>query len=407
MKRLTLLLVMIASVAFGQSDTAQLNTLINANFPDNVSNFITPARLRTVSQELMRSGANLKEVNTFEKWAVFEDAVTGEDSIKSDVGFYVWDGAQYVEIGGGGSNWGRSGGFISPLTFSDKLNVDTARFSGNLYPDGSGVNIGRSDARFDTVFADVVEGIESSKWTLSNDSMYPSSEVETFLVSVTDVDTASSLFIGKIAGQIMSAMVHLSPLGVASISARAGRISATAPIINFNATEYARFSSDSIVVSGNFYAEDTLFSSVIDKSYGEMGFRDSAVTVVLDIDVPSWVTNSSNDLWQQSANTLKGVTYDGDSLVVNRAGVYYLSGHLSVAGNNNDVLRGYVYKNGTPLCLCSPVTSLVNNRIVNLQLNTDVAMLSVGDVLKVYVENIGTGNDVAAISGKLTLHRID
>jgi hypothetical protein len=159
MKRLTLLLVMIASVAFGQSDTTQLNTLINANFPDNVSNFITPARLRTVSQELMRSGANLKEVNTFEKWAVFEDAVTGEDSIKSDVGFYVWDGAQYVEIGGGGSNWGRSGGFISPLTFSDKLNVDTARFSGNLYPDGSGVNIGRSDARFDTVFADVVVSV--------------------------------------------------------------------------------------------------------------------------------------------------------------------------------------------------------------------------------------------------------
>jgi hypothetical protein len=157
MKRLTLLLVMIASVAFGQSDTTQLNTLINANFPDNVSNFITPARLRTVSQELMRSGANLKEVNTFEKWAVFEDAVTGEDSIKSDVGFYVWDGAQYVEIGGGGSNWGRSGGFISPLTFSDKLNVDTARFAGNLYPDGSGVNIGRSDAKFDTVFANVVQ----------------------------------------------------------------------------------------------------------------------------------------------------------------------------------------------------------------------------------------------------------
>jgi hypothetical protein len=98
MKRLTLLLVMIASVAFGQSDTTQLNTFINANFPDNVSGFITPARLRAVSQELMRSCANLKEVNTFEKWAVFEDAVTVEDSIKSDVGFYEWDGAIYKKL---------------------------------------------------------------------------------------------------------------------------------------------------------------------------------------------------------------------------------------------------------------------------------------------------------------------
>jgi hypothetical protein len=161
MKRLTLLFVMFASVAFGQSDTTDLNTIINANFPNNTSNFITPTRLRTVAKELMRSSANLLEPNTFAERQTFEDAVIGEDSIKSDVGFYVWNGVAYEEILGGGdtANWAISGGFISPVNFTNKLNVDTARFAGNLYPDGSGVNIGRAGAKFDTVFANVVVSV--------------------------------------------------------------------------------------------------------------------------------------------------------------------------------------------------------------------------------------------------------
>jgi hypothetical protein len=174
MKRLTLLFVMFASVAFGQSDTTQLNTLINANFPNNTSNFITPTRLRTVAKELMRSSANLLEPNTFAERQTFEDAVIGEDSIKSDVGFYVWNGVAYEEIIGGGdtANWAISGGFISPVNFTNKLNVDTARFAGNLYPDGSGVNIGRAGAKFDTVFANVVvsvcECVQYAKLTITS-----------------------------------------------------------------------------------------------------------------------------------------------------------------------------------------------------------------------------------------------
>jgi len=119
MKKLTFFLVMIASVAFGQSDTTTIKALINANFPDNASKFITPARLRNVSLELMRSGANLQEVNTFENWAVFEDAVTGEDSIKSDVGFYVWDGAQYVDVTDGASNWQVQSDTLKPISDYD------------------------------------------------------------------------------------------------------------------------------------------------------------------------------------------------------------------------------------------------------------------------------------------------
>jgi hypothetical protein len=404
MKRITTILLLLCTIsAFGQSDTAAVKALINSNFPDNTSNYITPARLRTVSLELMRSSANLAEENTF------LESVSVEDSIKSDVGFYVWNGVAYEEISGGGdtANWAISGGFISPVNFTNKLNVDTARFAGNIYPDGSGVNIGRSGAKFDTVFANVFDGVGASLWQFSGDTLKPDLSHDFFSVSVSDADTVSTVLVGKVFGEQSVALITSSPLGTASVSTRKGRISATAPIITFNGTDYIRFNSDSIVLDGNVHAEDTVFADVIDKSYGEMGFRDSSYTVPLTIDVPAWATNVGNDLWQQSAIAMKDVVYDGDSIVVNRSGTYYISGHLSVAGSNGDVLRSYTYRNGTALCLCSPVVSLVNSRIITLQLNTDIAQLSSGDVLKVFIENIGTSNDVAAISGKLTLHRID
>jgi hypothetical protein len=349
MKRLTLLFVMFASVAFGQSDTTQLNTVINSNFPNNTSNFITPTRLRTVAKELMRSSANLLEPNTFAERQTFEDAVIGEDSIKSDVGFYVWNGVAYEEIGGADQVlWEEVGDTLKPVTPPDK-----------------------------------------------------------YFVQITDGDTTSTFYSGKFLGKLLTSFSLSSPQGVSSISAGSGRLSLTAPVATINATDYARIAADSIVLDGNAHVVDTLFASVIDKSYGEMGFRDSSYTVALTIDVPAWATNAGNNLWAQSAVTMKSVTYAGDSLVIGRSGVYYLSGHISVAGSNNDVLRAYIYKNGSPLCLCSPVISLTNNRIVNLQLNTDIAPLASGDVLKVYIENIGTNNDVAVISGKLTVHRIN
>ena len=387
MKRLTLLFVMFASVAFGQSDTTDLNTLINANFPNNTSNFITPTRLRTVAKELMRSSANLLEPNTFAERQTFEDAVIGEDSIKSDVGFYVWNGVAYEEIGGGGdtANWAISGGFISPVNFTNKLNVDTARFAGNLYPDGSGVNIGMAGAKFDTVFANVVEGIEPSKWSFGSGMLSPSVNPNVFRVTVISGDTITGFLLARRNGRLRVSIAALTP----------------------NDTSVISIMPEEVSINNRLSVNDTLFASVIDRSYGEMGFRDSSYTVALTIDVPAWATNAGNNLWAQSAVTMKSVTYDGDSLVIGRSGVYYLSGHISVAGSNSDVLRAYIYKNGSPLCLCSPVISLTTNRIVNLQLNTDIAPLASGDVLKVYIENIGTNNDVAAISGKLTVHRIN
>lgn len=162
------LFMVVVTTAFGQSDTTDLNSYINTNFPDNTSGFITPERLRNVAKELMRSSANLQEIN------VFSEPLYVQDTVKSTVGFFAWDGSEWTEVGDLSDTavWSRSGGFILPLEYGDKLSVDTARFGGLIYPATNGdINIGTSTLKFDTVFADVFDGI-SAPWAANGDSVY-------------------------------------------------------------------------------------------------------------------------------------------------------------------------------------------------------------------------------------------
>lgn len=124
MKRITTILLLICTIsAFGQSDTTAIRSLINSNFPDNTSNYITPARLRTVSLELMRSSANLSEENTF------LESLTVEDSVKSDIGFYVWDGYAWTPITGSQDlsevlqNGNTTGGESIYISDGDRINL--------------------------------------------------------------------------------------------------------------------------------------------------------------------------------------------------------------------------------------------------------------------------------------------
>jgi hypothetical protein len=124
MKRITTILLILCTIsAFGQSDTAAVKALINSNFPDNTSNYITPARLRTVSLELMRSSANLSEENTF------LESLTVEDSVKSDIGFYVWDGYAWTPITGSQDlsevlqNGNTTGGESIYISDGDRINL--------------------------------------------------------------------------------------------------------------------------------------------------------------------------------------------------------------------------------------------------------------------------------------------
>jgi hypothetical protein len=150
------------SSAYAQKDTSDLRTIITSNFPDNVAGFITPERLRNVSLEIMRSSLNKLEANSM------SGVLTVGDSIKTTDGFYRWTGSEWASVSDDTTAWGRSGGFILPLNYSDKLSIDTARVEGLLYPNGS-VNIGRKPTPFDSIYSNnitasslTIEGCDST-----------------------------------------------------------------------------------------------------------------------------------------------------------------------------------------------------------------------------------------------------
>jgi hypothetical protein len=161
------------------------------------------------------------------------------------------------------------------------------------------------------------------------------------------------------------------------------------------ATGYVLTSQDAI---GNSKWQDPT-------AYGEMGFGDSTRTIALTQNVFSVVTNSNNTLWSTAAIDLHNVTYSGDSLIIDSAGVYQINAQLSVEGTNASIIRMGVFINGALACTCTGWQQLSNNLIVQLTyINIDT--FNVGDVVQVVVTNTANSDDVDAIAGKITINKI-
>jgi TusA-related sulfurtransferase len=140
-------------------------------------------------------------------------------------------------------------------------------------------------------------------------------------------------------------------------------------------------------------------------AYGEMGFGDSTRTIALTQNVFSVVTNSNNTLWSTAAVDLHNVTYSGDSLIIDSAGVYQVNVQLSMDGTSGSVIRLGVFLNGVLACSCTGYQELLNNRILQLTyINIDA--LNAGDVLQVVITNTANNDDVDAIGGKLMVNKI-
>jgi hypothetical protein len=139
--------------------------------------------------------------------------------------------------------------------------------------------------------------------------------------------------------------------------------------------------------------------------YGEMGFGDSLRTIAITQNVFSVVTNSNNTLWSTAAIDLHNVTYSGDSLIIDSAGVYQINAQLSVEGTNASIIRMGVFINGALACTCTGWQQLSNNQIVQLTyINIDT--LNVGDVVQVVIANTANSDDVDAVGGKVMVNKI-
>jgi len=166
------LFLLLPFMVMAQSDTSDVKTLINANFPDNISGYITPARLREVSTELMRSNANMLERS------VFTETIVSGDSVKSDAGFFKWNGVDFVEIGSLSDTalWVRSGGYITPVEANDVIHSDSVRIGKLVYPSTATVDLGAAVDPFDLLFVNAIDGFPTSFWSF-DDSLYYSGAV--------------------------------------------------------------------------------------------------------------------------------------------------------------------------------------------------------------------------------------
>ena len=140
-------------------------------------------------------------------------------------------------------------------------------------------------------------------------------------------------------------------------------------------------------------------------AYGEMGFGDSSVTVALTQNVWAHVTNSGNDLWVEGVVDTHNVTYSADSLIINKMGVYAVNVQLSMDGTNGSTLELGIYINGSLACTCVGVTSLANNRVVQLSY-TNIDGLRNGDIIQVMVRNTQSNDDVDVLTGKIALNKV-
>lgn len=142
-------ITLITLTATAQQDTSGVKSTINSLLPDNTSGAISPEDVRESLFELNRSSANLFERNTF------PETIESQDSVKSDQGFFQWNGSGWTEIGSlsDTSLWARVGGLILPKG-GDIIFADSIRVDGSLYSKGNS-NIGAPTSSFDTVFASV------------------------------------------------------------------------------------------------------------------------------------------------------------------------------------------------------------------------------------------------------------
>ena len=141
-------------------------------------------------------------------------------------------------------------------------------------------------------------------------------------------------------------------------------------------------------------------------AFGEMGFGDSLVAQ--DLTQNEWhvVTNASTNLWSTAAIDTHNVEYTNDSLLILIDGYYAVHAQISVDGKAGSIIRLGIYINGSLACECTGYQQLSNNEIFQINyINIDY--LSADDVVQVVLTNTQNADDVDAVAGKITLHKID
>jgi len=157
--------------------------------------------------------------------------------------------------------------------------------------------------------------------------------------------------------------------------------------------------------NGSVNITDTLTYGHRSIPFAEMKFGDSTTTIALTQNTPAQITNSNNDLF--TAGLSNDIAIQGDSMVVNTAGVYKATASLSFEGSNGSEIELQLFVNGSEACTCHPIIELSANKKASLAMPCDFIALSQNDVVKLYVENLANNDDITAIGAHVSLLKID
>lgn len=178
-------------------------------------------------------------------------------------------------------------------------------------------------------------------------------------------------------------------------------------LISLGIVTNAQFTSRTLTVEGN--SVDTLNARTIvvggiPFSYADMHFSDELETIPMVQGVYSHITNATNTLFNSDIS--RNATFQGDSIIIDKSGIFRLSVHLSFIGAQNDVYEAAV-----------SINDVIDNdhKFTRKTSSNDVGDASFhglyefekGDGVKIEIKNTANNKDAIMVNGCLTLNRID
>lgn len=171
-----------------------------------------------------------------------------------------------------------------------------------------------------------------------------------------------------------------------------GLSSQTSRTIRIEGNSVDTLNATTIVVGGPIFA------------YTDMHVTDSAVTIPMSQNVYEWVTNPTHTLF--TTDISKNVTFDSDSLIIEKDGIYRLSVHLSFEGAQGDIYE----------CVIA-VNDVIDNdhKFTRKTSASDAGDASFHgiyrfhkeDGIKIMIRNTANNFDITIVNACLNLNRID
>ncbi len=149
----------------------------------------------------------------------------------------------------------------------------------------------------------------------------------------------------------------------------------------------------------------SLFEDIVSEvALGKMYFGNGGSPVVFNL-----TQNTNTKLTQQgglfTTSIDSNISVNSDSFVIEKKGIYRVSGMISFEGKSGGNYYLMIFKNDQQVCDCNPHVEVLNNRTTNLVVN-DIVECEIGDTVELYVKNSAGSQTIHLVNSKLNIEKI-